>query len=275
MKKYNIILDNRHCDFEFMWLLLEIKRNNPEFFNDSIGKLSFYFMFPYSIWSLSRSKDFFLPFENIVADTNRLEDNNCDIYLDFENTNIKEKHFSDRYSNLVLEATKNKYINAVIYSDDLAKYIKTNYSNVNLIQSPIKNKMNIESPFEMNMIDYSLYCHRKDEIKNKPSTILMVNSFCYNSYLCSSHISDNILNYEIDKPNNCQNRLKTFYEMKRNKLFVPVEEMNSICNNDSIQNFFVKTNCENKFERLETYLYYIIKPQHINKVRLECLKAIC
>lgn len=273
MKKYNIILDNRNYDFEFMWQLLEIRKNTPEFFNDRLGKLSFYFMFPYSIWSLSRNRDYFLPYENIVADTNKLEDNNCDIFLDLENKNIKEKHFSDRYSNLVLETTKNKVVNAVIYSNDLAKYIKKNYPNVNLIQSPIKNQTEIEPPFNMNMIDYSIYSHNKNNITNKFSTILSVNSFCYNTYMCADFLSDNILNYETNKPNNCNNNFETFIEMKRNKLFVPLEELNNICN-DGIQNFFVKTNCGNKYERLETWLYYTAKPQHINKVRLECLKSI-
>lgn len=272
MDKYNLILDNTHCDLDMIWQILEIRREVPEAFYDRIQNLNMYFMFPYSIWSKSRTMRNYIPFENIESDTNRLEDNGCEIYFEFENVDVTRDCFLDRYSNLVLSLVQEKNVSAIVYSDELAQYIKEKYPNVKLVQSEIKRKTYFEAPFEMGVIDYISYKNNKNKLPNKPSCILAVNSFCKNSYRCTNLLSNNKLNYGIDRPINCADRLRTFSQMQKNDLFISKEEINKI-NDDGIQHFLIKTNCDDRFEILETYLYYMIKPEFIESARLRIIKA--
>ena len=271
MEKYNLILDNTNCDFDIMWYLFRIQKYRPALLNNRIQKIAFYFMFPYSIWSISKNKDYFSSYENVIKDTNKLNDNGFDIYFEFENTNIKENHFNDKYSNMVLDVVKDMPIKAVVYNKDLAEYIKKNYPNVKLVQSAFKNNINTEPPFEMNIIDYNQYKNNKSVIEDKKAYILSVNSFCKNTYFCTDYLSSSKINYEMNKTNICINRLKTFQEMAKNELFVSLPVMNIICG-EGIKNFLVRCNCDSVFERIETYLYYTIKPEYINSVRLEMLQ---
>lgn len=271
MDKYNIIIDNTKFDMGLIWQLLDIKKDKPQAFYDGIQKLSFYFMFPYSIWSKSRTDRNFIPFENIESDLNRYEDNGCGIYFEFENVDVKEDAFKDRYTNLVLKTAKGKDTYAVVFNTDLAKYIKENYPDIKLVQSEIQRNTMIEAPYEFNVIDYISYKNNKDKLQNKSSYILAVNSFCKNLYRCANLLSNNKLNYNIDRPIRCADRVQSFNEMQKNELFVSVDEINKI-NNEGIENFFVKANSDDRFEILETYLYYLIKPEYRDSLRLGLIK---
>lgn len=272
--KYNLILDNTSCDFNPMWRFLEIRKEKPFAFNNSIQKLSFFYMFPYSIWSITNNRDHYISFENVTADINKLEDFCCDIYLEFENINLEEKYFKDRYSNMVLDVIKDKPFNAVVFNNELANYIKNKCPKAKLIQSAVKNKVAIEPPFDMNVIGYNYYKYNKSDIvPNKQSYIISVNSFCYNTHMCADYLSQNKLDYEADKPNLCMNRMGTFSEMKKNALFVSLEEMDNLCA-EGFDTFLVKTNCDNIYEKMETYLYYTVKPEYRDSIRLELIKSI-
>lgn len=272
MDKYNIIIDNTKFDMGLIWQILDIKKEMPEAFFDRIQKLSFYFMFPYSIWSKSRTDRNFIPFENIESDLNRYEDNGCGMFFEFENVDVKEDGFKDRYSNLVLKNAQGKNAFAVVFNKDLAKYIKENYSEIKLVQSEIQRNSVIEPPFDFNIIDYISFKNIKDKIQNKSAYILAVNSFCKNLYRCASLLSNNKLNYNIDRPIRCSDRVLSFSEMKKNELFVSVDEINKI-NDFGIENFLVKVNCDDRFEVLETYMYYLIKPEYRDEVRLKLIKS--
>ncbi len=272
MDKYNLIIDNTRFDMGLIWQILDLKKEMPQAFYERMNKLSFYFMFPYSIWSKSRTERNYIPFENIESDTNRYEDNGCAMYFEFENVDVKPENFQDRYSNLVLNTAKDKDSYAVVFNSDLARYIKENYSQIRLVQSEIKRNPYIEAPFEYGIIDYISYKNNKDKFQNKASYILEVNSFCKNLYRCSNLLSNNKLNYGIERPINCGDRLKTFEEMKKNELFVSIEEINKI-NDEGVENFLVKANCDERFEVLEAFLYYLIKPEYKDEIRLRFIKA--
>ena len=272
MDKYNIIIDNTKFDMNLIWQILDIKKEMPHVFYERMQKLSFYFMFPYSIWSKSRTDRNFIPFENIEADINRYEDNGCGLYFEFENVDIKSDCFQDRYSNLVLKTAKGKDAYAVVFNTDLAKYIKENYPEIKLVQSEIQRNVYIEAPYDFNVIDYISYKNNKDKFQNKSSYILTVNSFCKNLYRCANLLSNIKLNYNIDRPIRCADRVQAFSEMQKNELFVSMEEINKI-NDSGIENFFVKANSDDRFEILETYIYYLIKPEFRDSIRLRLIKS--
>ncbi len=272
MDKYNLIIDNNRFDMGLIWNILDIRREMPQAFYERMQKISVYFMFPYSIWSKSRTERSFIPFENIESDINRYEDNGCGMYFEFENVDVKSENFQDRYSNLVLDTVKDKNAFAVVFNNDLAAYIKEKYPQIRLVQSEIKRTPYLEAPFEMGVIDYISYKNNKNKFQNKASYILEVNSFCKNLYRCSNILSNSKLNYSIERPVNCSDKIRTFEDMKKSELFISIDEINKI-NDEGVENFLVKTNCEERFEVLEALLYYLIKPEYIDRIRLRLIKA--
>ena len=272
MTKYNIIIDNTRFDMNLIWQIIEFRKEMPDMFRENIAKLSFYFMFPYSIWSKSKTERNYVPYENIESDLNRYEDNGCSLFFEFENTMIKPENFNEHYVNLILKTAKDKDVNAVVYNNELAKYIKEKYPYVKLVQSEIKREINPIPPYDMNVVDAITYNSAKDDIQNPKSIILAVNSFCNNSHSCANFLSSNKLNFSIEKPIQCIDKKHSFEEMRNNQLFISNEKMQEITN-EGITNFLVKSNSDDRFQLLEMYLYYLIKPEHIDIMRLRFLRA--
>ena len=270
MSKYNLIIDNARNDFDLFWQILDIKKERPEVFYDEMEKLSVYYMFKYSIWSKTPTDRGCIPFENIEADLNKLQDASCGIFFELENTELEKECFYDRFSNIVMDTARGKDVYAVVYSSSFAEFIKERYPFIKLVLSEIRRADKLEKPFEMRVIDYNAY--KNGFSGSREEIVLAVNSFCSNSYKCTRIISDNKLNYSIERPNNCPERIRTFTDMKKNALFVSLEEMRRI-NDEGVKNFFVKANSDDRYEILETYLYYLIKPEFLDEIRLRLIKA--
>lgn len=276
MKKYRIIISNFYKNLKTIKKLIDIKKKSPQVFNENISQIILLGSFPYCLWDYTNIKKEIVKNEELEEILNFIIDNNLKLIFDFSNVRLEEKHFSDTYNNHVLNLVSdlNIDISAVVYNYSLATYIKNKYPKSKLIKSDIYKDITINLPFEYCLTDKITYLeNEKDIIKNLNKYIIYINSFCENKYDCSYYKSNNILNFETDFNYICKNEKQTFEECKKNNLFISLEEMMELqTKKDFI--FAVKSNANNPHELLECYIYYLIKPEFHNEVRLSILKNL-
>ena len=107
---------------------------------------------------------------------------------------------------------------------------------------------------EKYIIYLNSYGPDKKEIADKKSKdILEFNSINYDSYPLE---------------------IATFEESKKLADFVSVEIMEKLAFG-GIKNFIIKNNKNSYYEILESFIYYLIKPEYQDKIRLELIKIMC
>lgn len=237
MNKINIILPTNNPLTEISKNFIKLKKTEPEYFYENIEKVSFFGCFPYCIWALAEQEKQYHSKEDIQYIVQFIVDNNSAIYLDFLNTQLKREHFYDSYSNLILSTVKEVEIHAFTSNKDLKKYINENYPYVD----------------------------------TNTEKIVQLNSYCDNCKECFEKKSNDKINFEKPQLYLCEREVNTFEESKNRDDFISNEKI-KILAEQGITDFIIKEQTKDKYEFIESCLYYLIKPEYQNIVRLKVLK---
>lgn len=143
--------------------LLFLLKNEKHLFYDDIKIKSVYGNFQHTIFEGGRvfHNYNFSSYEKIEEIINFYNLNfNIPVRYVFTNGLLEEKHYTDRYTNILLELANNNKINEVVLRDDnLKKYIKDNFPNISFISSTTKclNNTNLLKK-ELQNKDYKMVC---------------------------------------------------------------------------------------------------------------------
>lgn len=276
----NFGLPNLSNNFFLNRYLIILQKQNPQYFYDN-HKIDFvYGCFPYSIWSLNQ-KNNYTHLTTIDIILNFYKKNNISVKLMFNNDLIKQEQLFDTFSNIILK--KAHYKNNAIFasSDILEKYIKKNYPLYNII------KITALHNTRKNVLIDGCYNHLINikDLKYKNSTYLYLNQFCslecplYNfhkQYNNNEHI--HYIENERSFPCELKNNLM-FYDIKENKNFITLEKIKEF-QKEGIFNYLISDNSMlkntktiyNTYDLIESYIYYLIKPEFQLKVRNMLIK---
>jgi hypothetical protein len=179
-----------------------------------------------------------------------------------------------------------------VASDLLLDYIHEVYPKFNFISSSSKEIWDIkELQKELNRDEFSYVIantifNPNDEIlklDNKEKIILVANSShkysCPHDNLRNDYMSQLQLNYgkQPDSMANvpctqCSSILDDFYTVKRDrKHFITVDDMYGKYPENGINTFYIFGRGYNAFDLLEAYVYYMIKPEYQDYVRLRMM----
>lgn len=268
----NIILPSFYENYELNSLFIELFQESKTFFYDVINKLSVQGAFPYFLWAADKQNATFSTKEDIIAKTDYFLQKNISVYYDCTNTKLEHNHFYDSFCNLVLKHSNSKQTYIITNNNQLVNYIKLNYSDFKFVE-----QQNIKNEEEKNIYDYHLinFSNKNKEAffnnESKDKYVIKLNSYCLNNCNCIDNLSIDKLNFEKQKTFECLNYAKTFNDIKKEDSFINIETMLSLSDNGFSQ-FIIENNTKDKYELLESYLYYLIKPNYIDEVRLTMLK---
>lgn len=238
MDKINIILPTHNQLLEISKNFVILKKVEPELFYENIEKISLFGCFSYCIWALEQQEKQYRSKEDIQHFVQFIIDNNSAIYLDFLNTKLNKEHFYDSYSNLILSTIKEAKVYAFIANEDLKKYINEKYPYVDT---------NIEK-------------------------ITYLNSYCDNCKECYEKKSNDKINFEKPQLYLCEKEINTFEESKTKQDFISLNKIKEL-SAQSISDFIIREQTKDKYEFIESCLYYLIKPEYQNVARLKVLKG--
>jgi hypothetical protein len=190
------------------------------------GKVSvIYGSFPRAIWNGGRTLTFTCdPFskERVNQIVRFLNDKGLEVRMTFTNSLLEEKHLTDEYCNMILEAMDNGFGNSIITASTLLdEYLKKEHPNLGLISSITKGgdfetfkkayesdlyKMVVIYP-KNNILNYlktnTSFTEREERIE------VLIASGCGHCPMTAHH-------YKIESLNNLHQKIMQEYECFRN-----------------------------------------------------------
>ena len=175
----------------------------------------------------------------------------------------------------------------IVNSDVLAAYIREAYPSYSMISSTTKCLKTLaefedecKKEFDIVVLDYSLNhselllslpCRAKAEI--------LVNAYCRDD--CPERknhyrtLSKSQLEFETRSSfHKCRYVLEDFYTVKEfRKSFVTVDDVENFYKN-GVNKFKIEGRTNSIFDVLESYIYYLVRPEYADRIRLYTLKKV-
>lgn len=292
--KYHIPDFVRH--FKLNILLYETMQKHPEFFYDNLKIGSVYGTFPTSLWNGGRNFSGTVDDNYIRAVIQQFNRRGIPCRFAFSNPLITEKHIHDPFCNKCLQMADNGMNEVIVVSPVLEQYIRENYPSFRIISSTCKQLRDEESLDKEFMHDYSLVVldynwnndfKRLEKIAFKDRCELLVNPCCVPDCKRRGEHYEYIGKYQIElcecmqtgKQFNmpeftCEHMQKSFYQTTKWKTHIKPEDIYNKYVPMGFSNFKIEGRPLPDITVLESYMYYMAKPQYRDEARLYILTLL-
>lgn len=282
-------------------VLLNMKKNMPQYFRDNLEIASVYGVFPPSIWNGGRTiGGQFCNAEYISNVLNAFNSQGIPLRFTFTNPAIKEEHLKDEFCNAVMKLADNGMNEVIVFSPLLEDYIRNTYPNYKItsstckrITSPDDLNAELEKDYSVVVVDYDL--NNKfdilEKVQHKEKCEFLVNSCCYpecpkrsdeyyNVGLQQIAYCEHIKKYP-DKPFNmadysditmstnfnCPARRRTIFEIQKLPHHISPDAMWDKYAPMGFNQFKISGRESNRLFLIECYMYYLIKPECRDEAR--------
>lgn len=279
-------------------LIIDYIKEHPEFFRDGIKIASVFGSFDGAAWNGGRT----VPgkFDPVMTEKIIKEFNSRGIPLRFTFTNpmINERHLDDMPCNEIMKMADNGMNQVIVMSPILEQYIRENYPNYKITSSTCKQIRNMDDlnaeldrPYNLVVLDYNWNnkFEELEKIKDKPRCEILVNACCQPACPRRGDHYSAIGKYQLDLCTAAQNSLgiKSDNIMKEpfpcpymDYNIYQIKDFPTHISPDAIENKYIPMGFDQfKLEgrtiadirMLEMYIYYFVKQEFQNKVRLDLL----
>ena len=280
--------------FKLNIMLADMMKRSPEVFRYGVKIASVYGAFPNMLWNGGR-------FLHGSMDARVLREiltqfNSRGIACRFTLTNpcLTKEHLSDPYCNSILRAADNGLNEAIVFSPLLEEHLRRNFPDMKLTSSTCKQiedadklKEELEKDYSLVVLDYN-FNNDFDVIRSLPhkeKIELLIDPCCtphckrrgehYRS-IGRSHIK---LDESLKKTGKlcdperfeCECMLKNLYQTVSSPLHITPDDVYGRYSDMGIQNFKIEGRSVPDINVLENYIYYMVRPEYKDEVRLELL----
>lgn len=270
-----------------MQLLLHgLMQEYPECFYDDIEIGAVYGTFPGAIWNGGRTILGECDKEQMEYVLQEYNNRGIPVRFTFTNCLLEEKHLFDTFCNLIMKLADNGMNEVLVNSPLLEEYIRREYPGYKVISSTTKQLRTqqqvlaeLEKGYEMIVLYKAMNgTQEMFDLPQKEKFEILVDSFCMddcpNSRAHYEAASKAQLNFDKMKFQSCPAINRDFYEFMENKSFITVEELYGRYREAGFMHFKLDGRAFNEYTVLESYMYYLVKPQERDRVRLAILKAL-
>ena len=285
--------------FTLNMLLVQAMHNHPEKFRDNVTIGSVYGVFPTALWNGGRFFQGQCDERVMKAVLKSFNDQGIPCRYTFTNPLIEEKHLQDGFCNRLLKLADNGLNEVIVASPILEDYIRTNYPNFPIISSTCKEltdaqalEAELAKPYQLVVLDYR---HNNNwEVLSKISAPerceILVDACCDpdcprrgDHFRC---IGKSQLQYakwaKTAKPGATPPRLDVqsftckymelpLYATTGFRTHVTPEAIYEQYVPAGYRNFKLEGRSLPDINVLESYIYYMVKPEYQNEMRLELL----
>lgn len=286
--------------YRFNLVFISMLRNCPQFFRDGIEIASVYGTFPQSLWNGGRIINGVCDKSYVRTVVNSFDKLGIPMRFTFTNPMITEEHLDDEFCNFVLETAQNGKNGVIVVSPVLEEYIRKNYPGYTVTSSTCKritdlNALNdeLDKKYDIVVVDYDF--NNKfdllDRIKNKEKCEILVNACCQpncpnrsrhyrdiglHQIACCEHIKKNPgkgsepENYDSDILSNsgCPYMNYDAADVKKHSTHISPDAIYEKYLPMGFNQFKIEGRTHNIFNLIETYIYYMIKPEFSDKARI-------
>jgi collagenase-like PrtC family protease len=281
----------------FSLALTEIMKRHPEAFYTDFKISAFYGSFNTAIWNGGRptvlGQNIQPSLEEMKNTIDLLKSQNIPICYTYTNSLLQEKHLSDTFCNKTLELAYNNSGNGIILSSEiLESYLREKYPNFKYILSTTKflrdpaDINQATEKYDMVVIDGrdSKNFEFLNKLKNKDKIEIMLNLLCAKN--CPSWEMDyketsaiNLFELEYSKSSIAKvcprvKNLNSFDDFLKLDSIIKIEELFNTYIKMGFTNFKIVGRVAPPDRVLDSYLYYLCKPEYKDSIKAELVKFL-
>ena len=283
----NFYIPNFWNFYKLNTFLIQHMKEVPEKFYDDVKIASIYGSFPSAIWNGGRGMGGeYADDDNIINTIQGVNDLDVAVRFTFTNCLLKDYHTEDAYCNRIMEAANNGMNEVVINSPVLEQYLREKYPNFNYISSTTKclledvDIINEADKYDLTVLDYR---RNRDieflkSLENKDKYELLINAYCnpnctrradHYIYLSKQQIEHSRGDLE------CAIRANNFFDALKFSSVIKADELYKTYYQElGFTNFKIEGRTNSVYDVIESYVYYLVKPEYKDEIRLLLCKNI-
>lgn len=295
--------------FQFNFIFSETLKTYPEYFREGVEIASVYGTFPPAVWNGGRTQQDSCDKNFIKTVLRTLNSSGIPARFTFTNPMLEDRHMSDKYCNMIMAMADNGLNEVIVVSPILEKYIRNNYPNYKITSSTCKRITDADRLYEelnkdyhIVVIDYDLNHNFEvlEKIPDKSKCELLVNACCnpeckYRSHhyqtlgleqIAYSEFKKKFPDREFDAEQffsehpesaaefECRCVERTIFDARKLKNHITPDEIWEKYVPMGFNQFKIEGRTSGLLNLLETYVYYMAKPECRDELRLKLLE-IC
>ncbi len=281
-------------------LFLSLIKEFPEYVREGVQVASFFGEFPTSLWNGGRFSNGDQCDARFIKEVvKNINAQGVPVRYTFTNPLITEEDLKDEYCNFCMKVADNGMNEVIVFSPILEEYIRKNYPSFKINSSTCKGIRDVEELDRELEKDYFMVVLNQnmnnnfdiiENIKHKDKLEILVNSCCNpNCPRMADHykiigtqqrivLQNRKLPPERRKPIpgwQCEYGDKnSLYTIQNNPQFVSPEAIWEKYVPMGIHNFKIEGRTANLFQILDTYCFYMLKPEYQGEARLMILQNL-
>lgn len=292
--KYHIPDFMRH--FRLNLTLAEMLKRSPEAFRDGVKIGSVYGTFPNMIWNGGRYLQGQCDPRIMREIINQMNQRGIPCRFTLTNPMLTIEHLSDPYCNAIMRAADNGLNEAIVFSPLLEDYLREHYPDMPLTSSTCKQIEDfdelcaeMEKDYSLIVLDYNFNNNFDvlEKLPHKEKAELLINACCnpgckrrgehYRSIgrsqiACTEHMKK----YGDSKPFypepfTCECMNKSLYQTIDSPVHISPDAIYDKYVPMGYRNFKIEGRSVPDINVLENYVYYMVKPEHRDEMRLDML----
>lgn len=286
MRKVYFYLPDFYVNFHLITMLDDMMKKSPELFFDDIKIGAAYGCFPGSIWNGGRVVLGSCTKQDIQYAISELNDRDIAVRYTFTNPLLEQHHLLDTFCNLCMELGDNGKNEVLVNSPVLEEFIRKTYTSYAVLSSTTKciNDMEeiqgeLEKDYALVVLDSAM--NNTEELfalQHKEKIELIANHYCQDNCPKRKEHYDAVgrcqLEFsEVDFPV-CSNINRDFFQVMKNSSFITTDAIFGRYKDAGFVNFKLDGRGFNKYKVLESFLYYLVKPEHRDEMRLYLLRKL-
>lgn len=291
-------------NFKLNLLFAEMLKHKPEFFREGVEIASFYGVFPPSIWNGGRTQGGVVDKTFVKSVIKAFNDRGIPLRFTFTNPALEKKHLSDNFCNMVMSMADNGLNEAIVMSPLLEEYIRRNYPNYKLTSStckritdPEKLREELEKDYSIVVVDYDFNNNFEvlEKLPRKQDCELLVNACCepncprrsahyhsigvqqiaYNEHIKKyPNVPFDADKYDTEHFRDCPFSQRGVFEIRKLRTHISPDDIWEKYVPMGFEQFKIEGRTASPVNVLETYMYYMAKPECRDEARFTLLKSM-
>ena len=290
--------------FRLNLMFAEMLRGCPEYFREGVEIASFYGVFPPSIWHGGSTQPGVCDKNFVRSAIKAFNERGIPLRFTFTNPALEKKHLSDEFCNMVMAMANNGMNEAIVFSPLLEDYIRRNYPKYKLTSSTCKRitdpealKAELEKDYSIVVVDYDFNNNFEvlEKLPRKEDCELLVNACCepgcprrsahYRSIgeqqiaYCEHikrfpNVPFNVEKYDPEHFRDCPFSQRGIFEIRGLRTHISPDDIWNKYVPMGFEQFKIEGRTASALNILETYMYYMVKPECRDEARFRLLKNL-
>lgn len=264
---------------------IEKLKNNPEYFYNNIKIGAIYGAFPGTIWNGGRAVCGETKLKEVFETFEHYRKLNIPLRLTYTNNLLTEEHLKDSFANNVTRLGNIGNNEIIINSSILEEYLRKTYPKYKFISSTTKCILNEDDiikeskNYYLTVIDYrkNIDLNFLSSLPNPEDYEILINSYCdpkcKNRLEHYNKLSEFQINNKTEKYD-CIIKKYNFFESLEWPTVIKVEDLYTTYVNMGFKHFKIEGRTDHIIDVIESYLYYMVKPEYKDNIRYEVLKKL-